>query len=224
MAKDGYGIKLYDEKTGRRGTLRAVEMRFKRLDWGAWIKTKGARYKKQWKKSHHQLVLGDKHTFCVPYHKRRFDRAVSGEFKEQRHLVDDPYKVYNNMSFQLYHSIKLKNMERIKKYGPKIYDFPQFKAHYSKIQPYHNKLKNPFYEPPGYHADVAEGDGVYCPDPTRPQNIPAPHYKLEERHQSRRAIFVEKKYWRNILRCQPYYGEIGVCNKLRLPVAETKLG
>ena len=92
-------------------------------------------------------------------------------------MVDVPYMVYNNMSFQLYHSIKLKNMERIKKYGPKVYDFPEFKAHYSKIQPYYNKLKNPFYEPPGYHADVAEGGGVYFPETTGPQNIPSPHYK-----------------------------------------------
>ena len=39
------------------------------------------------------------------------------------------------------------------------------------------KIKNPFYEKPGYHVDEAEGDGVYFPDTTGPQNIPSPHYK-----------------------------------------------
>jgi len=223
MARDGYGIKLYDEKTGRRGTLRAVEMRFKRLDWGAWITPKQGRNKKHWKKNHHQLIIAEKHTFGKPYHKRRYDRAVDSDLKAQRHIVDDPYKVYNNMSFQLYHSIKLKNMERIKKYGSNIYNFPIFKAHPSKEANYRDKEKHPYYEPPGYHADVA-ADGIYSPDQSIPQNIMAPEYKLERRHHSKRAISVEKKYWRNILRCQPYYGEISLCSKLRLPVAETRLG
>lgn len=224
LAKDGYGIKLYDEKTGRRGTLRAVEQRFKRLDWGAWITPKQGRNKKWWKKSHEQLVNIEKHTFSQPYHKRRYDRAVNADFKAQRHIVDDPYKVYNNMSFQLYHSIKLKNMERIKKYGSNINNFHTFKAHSSKTAHYIDKEKNPFYEPPGYHADVAEGGGVYSPDVTIPQNIMAPEYKLERRHYSKRAINNEKRYWKNIAKCQPYYGEISLCSKLRLPVAETRLG
>jgi len=197
-------------------------MRFKRLDWGAWITPKIGRNKKWWKKSQQQLIIAEKHHFGKPYHKRRYDRAVDSDFKAQRHIVDDPYRVYNNMSFQLYHSIKLKNMERIKKYGSKIYAFPTFKAHASKLANYRDKEKHPYYEPPGYHADVASG--IYEPDVTIPQNIKAPEYILERRHHTRRAISVEKKYWRDIARCQPYYGEIGVCSKLRLPVAETKLG
>ena len=36
-AKDGYGITLFD-KDGKRTSLKAVELRFKRLDWGAWIR------------------------------------------------------------------------------------------------------------------------------------------------------------------------------------------
>ena len=40
----------------------------------------------------------------------RFDRAVTSDIKEIRHIPDDPYKVYNDMSWQNYHSTKLKNM------------------------------------------------------------------------------------------------------------------
>ena len=38
MAKDGYGITLYDMKDGERKSLPAVVARFKRLDWGQWIR------------------------------------------------------------------------------------------------------------------------------------------------------------------------------------------
>ena len=34
------------------------------------------------------------------------------------------------MSFQNYHSTKLKNMELIKRYGAKNYNFPHHVAHY----------------------------------------------------------------------------------------------
>ena len=36
-AADGYGVTLWDEKGNRTG-LKAVELRFKRLDWGMWIR------------------------------------------------------------------------------------------------------------------------------------------------------------------------------------------
>ena len=39
MAKDGYGVTLYDINDGKRKSLSAVVMRFKRLDWGAWIRS-----------------------------------------------------------------------------------------------------------------------------------------------------------------------------------------
>ena len=36
-AAEGYGVTLYNEK-GERTGLKAVELRFKRLDWGMWIR------------------------------------------------------------------------------------------------------------------------------------------------------------------------------------------
>ncbi len=36
-AAEGYGITLYNESGARTG-LKAVELRFKRLDWGMWIR------------------------------------------------------------------------------------------------------------------------------------------------------------------------------------------
>ena len=98
MAKDGYGVTLYDINDGKRKSLSAVVMRFKRLDWGAWIRSKtfscvllihavttscqqvhlttslrpkAGRDKKLWKKSQRQQVVNERHVFCKSYHKRR---------------------------------------------------------------------------------------------------------------------------------------------------------
>ena len=38
LYKDGFGVKLYDLKDGQRKSLKAVVARFKRLDWGPWIR------------------------------------------------------------------------------------------------------------------------------------------------------------------------------------------
>jgi len=222
--KDGHGIQLYSPVDGKRGTLRAVEMRFKRLDWGAWIRVKAGRHKKHWRATTDMLQQKEKHVFCAPYHKRRFDRCVSSEFKEQRHIPDDPYRVYNNMSYQWYRSLKTKNMERIKKYGRQIYTFPVYKAHTKKNYTYYDKEIPPAREPPGYHADIAAGEGIYYTDPDKPQNIMAPNYTLERRHHSKQARAAERKYFKAIARCEPYYGRVGLCSSLRLPVAGTKLG
>ena len=108
------------------------------------------------------------------WHNRRFDRAVSSEIKELRHIPDDPYKVYNDFSWQNYHSIKLKNMERIKKYGAKNYNFPHHVAHYRKLEAKADHRRRQYYEPPGYHRDIASG--VYSPDPGKPQDIMPPDY------------------------------------------------
>ena len=83
-------------------------------------------------------------------------------------------QVYNEMSFQNYHSIKLKNMELIKKYGPKNYNFPHHVAHYRKHRANSDHRRYQFFEPPGYQRDIASG--VYRPDPARPQDVMAPDY------------------------------------------------
>ena len=38
MYKDGFGVKLFDLKDGERKNLKPVIARFKRLDWGPWIR------------------------------------------------------------------------------------------------------------------------------------------------------------------------------------------
>jgi len=198
MAKDGYGVTLFDINEGKRESLGAVVMRFKRLDWGAWIRPRAGRAKKLWKKSLRQQVVNERHVFCKSYHKRRFDRAVTSDIKEIRHIPDDPYKVYNDMSWQNYHSTKLKNMELIKKYGAKNYNFHQYRAHYHGIIRKVDKTYNPFYEPPGYHADIASG--VYQPDSQKPQDEMPPDYLLERRNASKVLMAVEEKYLRQLRR------------------------
>lgn len=224
MFKDGHGVTLYDLHDGQRKNLPAVVARFKRLDWGAWVRPRAGREKKRWKKSSTQLVNCEKHVFCKPFHKRRFDRAVTMEIKDVRHIPDDPYKVYNDMSWQLYHSTKLKNMELIKKYGPTNFNFPQHVAHPRLHNFRADKKKRPLFEPPGYHKDIHDGDGVYKPDPARPQDITAPDYQLVERHESNVAKTWERRYWRKLRRMEIFSGPVSLCSKLTLPVAGTRTG
>jgi hypothetical protein len=219
-AADGYGITLYDEQ-GKRTGLKSVELRFKRLDWGMWIRPRAGRNKKQWKKSTAQLRIREKHVFAAPQHKKRFDRAVLADIKDVRHIPDDPYKPYNDLSFQLYHSIKLKNMERIKRYGSTIYKFPWYRAHFKKTIIHSDKPTNTFYEPPGYHQDIA--DGVYNPA-DRAQNIPAPDFDFEQRGVSKVHRLKERKYWKSVRRGEPFYGAISQSHVLKLPVFGTSLG
>jgi len=211
MAKDGYGVTLFDINDGKRKSLSAVVMRFKRLDWGAWIRPKAGRNKKLWKKSLRQQVVNERHVFCKSYHKRRFDRAVSSDIKEIRHIPDDPYKVYNDMSYQHYRSIKVKNMELIKKYGAKNYNFPQFKAHYRKQITKTDKPFNPMYEPPGYHADIASG--IYQPDSKRPQDEMPPDYLLERRDVSKAVRKEEDRYFRKLRRVEEIFAPLAFTSK-----------
>lgn len=223
-AAHGYGVTLYDHKTGARTGLKAVELRFKRLDWGAWIRPRSGRDKKAWKKSGFQLRQREKHVFCKPYHKRRFDRAVLSHIKEARYIPGDPYKPYNDLSYQRYHSIIHKNAERIKRYAPQIYNFPWFRAHFKKQAIFTDKNHNYHYEPPGYHKAVADGDEVYHYDPQTPQNTPAPHYLLQQRNVSEVVIKMEKRYWKAIARNESFYGHISNSHILRLPVVGTTIG
>jgi len=222
MFKDGHGVKLFDLKDGERKNLKAVVARFKRLDWGPWIRPRGGRAKKLWKKSQTQLNENEKHVFCRVWHNRRFDRAVTQEIKEKRYIPDDPYKVYNEMSFQNYHSIKLKNMELIKRYGPKNYNFPHHVAHYRQHKANSDHRRYQFFEPPGYQRDVASG--VYRPDPARAQDVMAPDYLLVERHESGIAKDWERRYWRKIARLELITGRVPLTSKLRLPVVGTRTG
>ena len=168
----------------------------------------------------------------------------------------------------------------IKKYGAKNYNFHQYRAHYHGIIRKVDKTYNPFYEPPGYHADIASG--VYQPDSQKPQvklllsitffsmgrillrilfarlvyykHITAinnyttqdempPDYLLERRNASKVLMAVEEKYLRQLRRVEDikvlleplplhvffsqgehWYGRLGPCSPLRLPLAGTKLG
>lgn len=223
MAKDGYGVTLYDINDGRRKSLSSVVMRFKRLDWGVWIKPRQSRHKKKWKKSREQLIRAQKHNFCNKmYHKTRFDRAVTSDIKAIRHIPDDPYKTYNDMSFQNYHSIKLKNMELIKKYGAKNYNFIQYRAHFhNRVVPGEGE-RRPWFEPPNYQNDISSG--IYSPDQDRPQDIMAPFFVLERRHNSACAKVREAKYHRALRHAEHWYGRISPCHPLRLPEFGTRLG
>lgn len=223
-AAHGYGVVLWDPKDGKRKPLKAVEMRFKRLDWGPWIRPRVGRDKKHWKKDTHRLRMSEKHLFCVPYHNRRFDRAVLSDIKEVRHIPDDPYKVYNDLSWQQYHAIKRKNSELVQQYGNKIYDWNWYIAHYKKNPLRRDREYRYWYEPPHYHKNVADGDEVYTPDLSIPYDTPAPSYQLEQRGVSKQVARRQRAFRRFVKKCEPYVEPISQCSPLKLPVYGTQLG
>ncbi|XP_053658073.1 39S ribosomal protein L35, mitochondrial [Anopheles marshallii] len=82
-------------RKGKRKTVKAVVKRFKRLDWGGWIRTISGRHKKMWRKRasrkrrlrQHVLVNGTQATLL--------DKMVTKYWKRPRYYIDDPYAPYH---------------------------------------------------------------------------------------------------------------------------------
>ncbi len=75
---------LYNPNTGRRDPFPLAHQRFKRLDWGIYIRPRAGRAKKHWQKSAATLWRIEQHIFCAPFHNRRLDRMFAPEVKEPR--------------------------------------------------------------------------------------------------------------------------------------------
>ncbi len=94
---------LVNPLTGERRGMTTAFWRFKRLDWGAYIRPKGGRWRKLWRRHAKRLYERETHVFCHPFHNRRFERMFHPEWKEKRHLPDDIYEKYNRVRWRLKH-------------------------------------------------------------------------------------------------------------------------
>jgi hypothetical protein len=168
--------KIVHPLTGTRQGMETAFWRFKRLDWGMYIRPMAGRWKKHWKARPETLWNKEQHIFCKPFHVRRFERMFHSEWKAKRYLPDDIYDKYNRTSFQKHKSTKHKNKARIDEYGSNEYRFNKHKPNLLKHMSKYNRSEKNHYEPPGYMANICSNGGVYEKEFV-PENKPAPHFQ-----------------------------------------------
>ncbi|KAJ0170856.1 hypothetical protein K1T71_013628 [Dendrolimus kikuchii] len=80
---------------GKRKTVKPAILRFFRLHWGGWIRTKIGRHKKMWKKSSNNKRRLRQHVFCNATQNTLLDKMVTKYWKRPKYYVDDPYAPYH---------------------------------------------------------------------------------------------------------------------------------
>ncbi|ALC47398.1 mRpL35 [Drosophila busckii] len=80
---------------GKRKSVKAVLKRFKRLDWGAWIRTHTGRHKKMFKKSPPLRRRLRQHVFTNATQSWLLDKMVTSFWRRPKHYIDDPYTPYH---------------------------------------------------------------------------------------------------------------------------------
>ncbi|XP_055849870.1 39S ribosomal protein L35, mitochondrial [Episyrphus balteatus] len=79
---------------GKRKSVKAVIKRFKRLDWGCWIRTHSGRHKKLFKKSPALRRRLKQHVMVNASQSFLLDKMVGSFWRKPRHYIDDPYQPY----------------------------------------------------------------------------------------------------------------------------------
>lgn len=85
----------YSLRKGKRKTVKPILKRFKRLDWGIWIRTKSGRHKKLWKKSSAQKRRLRQHVFVNATQSTLLDKMVTKYWRRPKYYVDDIYEPYH---------------------------------------------------------------------------------------------------------------------------------
>lgn len=80
---------------GKRKSVKAVIKRFRRLDWGGWIRTHTGRQKKLFKKSPALKRRLRQHIFTNSSQSWLLDQMVGKFWRRPKNWVDDPYAPYN---------------------------------------------------------------------------------------------------------------------------------
>ncbi|XP_037729689.1 39S ribosomal protein L35, mitochondrial [Drosophila subpulchrella] len=81
---------------GKRKTAKAVLKRFKRLEWGAWIRTHSGRQKKLFKKSAALRRRLKQHVFTNATQSWLLDKMVTSFWRRPKHYINDPYRPYHS--------------------------------------------------------------------------------------------------------------------------------
>lgn len=80
---------------GKRKSVKAVIKRFRRLDWGCWIRTHTGRQKKLFKKSPALKRRLRQHIFTNSTQSWLLDKMVGKFWRRPKNWIDDPYAPYN---------------------------------------------------------------------------------------------------------------------------------
>ncbi|XP_021705245.1 39S ribosomal protein L35, mitochondrial [Aedes aegypti] len=85
----------FSMRSGKRKSVKPVMKRFKRLDWGGWIRTKAGRHKHMWKKSAGRKRRLRQHVLVNSQQATLLDKMVTKYWKRPRHYINDPYTPYH---------------------------------------------------------------------------------------------------------------------------------
>ncbi|XP_075147963.1 mitochondrial ribosomal protein L35 [Haematobia irritans] len=80
---------------GKRKSVKAVVKRFRRLDWGAWIRTYTGRQKKLFSKSSKTKRRLRQHVFTNSTQSWLLDKMVTSFWRRPKNWVDDVYAPYH---------------------------------------------------------------------------------------------------------------------------------
>nr|XP_014095669.2 39S ribosomal protein L35, mitochondrial isoform X1 [Bactrocera oleae] len=80
---------------GKRKSVKAVLKRFKRLDWGIWVRTHTGRNKKMFKKSPELRRRLRQHIFTNSTQSYMLDKMVTSFWRRPKYYIDDPYAPYH---------------------------------------------------------------------------------------------------------------------------------
>lgn len=86
----------FSRQKGIRKSVKSVLKRFKRLDWGAWIRTRSGRHKKLWKKSPPLKRRLRQHVFTNATQSWLLDKMVTSFWRRPKYYVNDPYRPYHS--------------------------------------------------------------------------------------------------------------------------------
>ncbi|XP_055536068.1 39S ribosomal protein L35, mitochondrial [Wyeomyia smithii] len=88
-------VTKFSMRKGKRKTVKAVIKRFKRLEWGGWIRTRAGRHKHMWKKSAARKRRLRQHVLVNSQQATLLDKMVTKYWKRPRHYINDPYTPYH---------------------------------------------------------------------------------------------------------------------------------
>lgn len=92
-------VTKFSIRKGKRKSVQAVLTRFKRLDWGGWIRTRCGRHKKIHKKSENRQRRLRQHVLVNSTQAWLLDKMVGPYWRRPRFYVDDPYEPYHVREF-----------------------------------------------------------------------------------------------------------------------------
>lgn len=85
----------YDFHDAQRKSDPDALLRFYRLHWGGWIRTKAGRTKKLWKKGWDRRWWCRQHILLADRQAEDLEKMITPEYKKERYIVDDPYAPYH---------------------------------------------------------------------------------------------------------------------------------